>query len=103
MTLEEFAAVLEASGLPVTYRAWPEGQAPALPFICYLAPGTGVLPADGGVYYSWEEVEVELYTALVSKAAEAALEAALAGFTWEKDRVYIEAERCYKTRYGVTV
>ena len=36
MTTEELGKLLETSGLPVAYNAFPIGDAPALPFICYL-------------------------------------------------------------------
>jgi hypothetical protein len=103
MTLEEFAARLGATGLPVTYHGWPEGEAPELPFLCYLSTGADTLPADGGVYVQWDNVRVELYTAKKDSALEATVEAALAGFTWTKDQTYIKAERCYMTVYEVDV
>lgn len=103
MTLEEFAARLGATGLPVTYHSWPEGEAPGLPFLCYLSTGADTLPADGGVYVQWDNVLVELYTAKKDPALEATVEAALAGFTWTKDQTYIKAERCYMTVYEVDV
>ena len=37
MTLENLYQLLESTGLPVVYRAWPIGGAPELPYICYLA------------------------------------------------------------------
>lgn len=103
MTLEEFGEVLKSTGLPVTYRAWPEKGAPELPNLCYLTTGTGTLPADGGVYVHWDNVRVELYTAMKDPAAESKVEAALAGYTWTKDTIYIESERCYMTVYEVDV
>ena len=37
MTLEELSKQLKTTGLPVTYRDWPENEpVPDLPFICYL-------------------------------------------------------------------
>ena len=103
MTLEEFAAVLESTALPVAYRAWPEGEAPELPFLCYLSTGTDTLPADGGVYHQWDKVRVELYTERKDPAAEKRVEAALSGFTWTKDETYIESERCYLIVYDIDV
>ena len=104
MTLNEFSDLLETrSGLPVTYRAWLEGEAPELPFLCYLVAGTDTLPADGGVYVQWDNVRVELYTAKKDPALEAKVEAALAGFTWTKEETYITSERCYLIAYGVDV
>ena len=103
MTLAEFAALLKTTGLPVTYRAWEDGAAPELPFLCYLSTGTDTLPADGGVYVRWDNVRVELYTALKDPAAEEKVEAALRGFYWTKDETYIASERCYKIDYEIEV
>ena len=36
MTLAQLKDLLMSTGLPVTYRAWPEAAAPPLPFLCYL-------------------------------------------------------------------
>lgn len=103
MTLAGLAALLENTGLPVTSLAWPENEAPALPFICYLTTGTDPTFADGGVYYSFDHVRVELYTALEDPELEAKVEAALNGFHWKKDSNYISTERCWKTDYDIEV
>lgn len=103
MTLEELALRLKSTGLPVTYRAWPEGEAPVLPFLCYLCTDTDGIFADGGVYVSWENVRVELYTALKSPALEKTVEEALRGFHWKKSETYIDTERCYLILYEIEV
>lgn len=104
MGLLKLKTDLQRSHMPVTYRAWPEGEAPSLPFVCYLANGANNLFADGGVYYSSESVRVELYTRLKDPAAEAALEAALNGYHWKKyPDEYIASEQCYLILYEVEV
>lgn len=103
MTLAELKTQLQTTGLPVTYRAWPEGASPPMPFICYLVTGTNTLPADGGVYFSWDDVRVELYTALKDLELEATVEAALRGFHWKKEEIYIDTERCYMILYEIEV
>ena len=103
MTLPEFESRLETSGLPVTYRDWPEGSAPELPFICYLCTGSNPLFADGKVYYSSSNVRVELYTRDKEPQTEGKLEAALSGFHWKKDETYIDTERCYMILYEIEV
>lgn len=103
MTLEELAARLESTGLPVTYHSWPEGKAPELPFLCYLSTGADTLPADGGVYAQWDNVRVELYTAIKNPAAEKQVEAALSGFTWTKDETWIREEKCFLIVYEIEV
>lgn len=103
MTLEELKTILQFTGLPVTYREWPEGKAPALPFICYRTDGESPLYADGQVYYSYSNVRVELYTARKNPEAEALVEEALAGFHWKKTEIYISTERCYMILYEIEV
>ena len=46
MSLEEIKKLLETTGLPVAYRAFPVGNAPPLPFICYLFSSTNNFNAD---------------------------------------------------------
>lgn len=103
MTLEELNQRLQSTGLPVTYRAWPEGKAPGLPFICYLSEGTNAIYADGSVFCTWQDVRVELYTAVKSPELESTVEAALAGFHWKKSETYISTERCYLIIYEIEV
>jgi len=103
MTLPELRSPLEKTGYPVTYRAWPENAAPPLPFICYLVTGSNILHADGGVFYSASDVNVELYTPDKDLAAEANVEAALQGLSWEKTETYIDTERCYQILYEIEV
>lgn len=104
MTLAGLGALLESTGLPVTYLAWPQsGDVPALPYICYLDTGANPTYADGGVYYSYDSVRVELYTAFRDPVTEDLVELALVGFHWTKDATYIEDERCWMVVYEVDV
>ena len=103
MPLNELRNLLESTGLPVTYRAWPEGKAPPLPFICYLCTGSSNLYADASVYVHVAEVDVELYTRAKEPEIEAKVEAALHGFHWNKTETYIDSERCYQILYEIEV
>ena len=103
MALEELAKVLESTGLPVTYLAWPEGEAPAMPYICYLSTGSDPTFADGMVYYSYDEVRVELYTAFRDPVTESLVELALTGYHWKKNTTYIDAELCWMITYDIEV
>ena len=103
MTLPELKNKLTVTGFPVTYRAWPEGEAPPLPFICYLCTDDDSLFADGVVYYSFSNVRVELYTQYKDPEAEEKVEAALRGFHWKKSETYIASERCYMILYEIEV
>lgn len=104
MILEQLVVPLTGTGLPVTYLEWPEGAAPELPFVCYLATGTNLTFADGRVYYAYEDVRVELYEKALDPALEKTVEAALAGFHWKKgERVYLRSERCWLVPYEIEV
>lgn len=62
MTMEDVKTLLESTGLPVAYRSFPEGGAPALPFLCYYSPYTNNFAADGVAYATINHINVELYT-----------------------------------------
>lgn len=108
MTLEGLYTVLnsiEAFANKVTYRAFPVGEAPELPFICYMATETDNLMADCKVFQIVQFVEIELYTENKDLVSEHALEDALnaANIPWEKTEEYIEEQQCYEILYEVTL
>lgn len=103
MTLAELADLLKSTGIPVTYYAWPENQAPQLPFICYLTPGSNNFAADGLVYYPVAQVNIELYTKIKSPETEAKVEETLASIFWDKSETYIDSEKCYQIVYEIEV
>lgn len=103
MTLTDLKNNLKATAIPVTYRAWQEGKAPPLPFICYLCTNDDAMFADGETYYSFNNVRVELYTQFKEPETEAVVEAALSGFHWKKEETYISTERCYMILYEIEV
>lgn len=103
MTLEDIKNLLEGTGLPVAYRAFPESRAPELPFICYLSPGTNNFAADDTVYLEIDQITVEFYTQYRDPETEGKVEAALSSFFWDKDINYIDSERCYQITYEIEV
>lgn len=103
MTLEDIQNLLEVTGLPVAYRAFPEGYAPGLPFICYITPGTNNFAADDMTYHVINSVNVELYTEFKDPATERKVEEALSGLYWDKSIEYIDSERCYQIIYEIEV
>jgi len=106
MQLEDLGTILE-DVLPgkVVYLAWPVGEAPPLPFICYAAIDSDNFAADNIVYFSRTSVQIELYTANKDLTTQGALESALtsAGVFWERSEDYIESEHCYEIVYEVTI
>lgn len=103
MTLEDVKSLLESTGLPVAYRAWPENEAPPLPFICYLVAYSNNFSADGIVYYLINHIQIELYTKLKDPITEDKVELALSSLYWEKTEEYIDTEQCYQITYEIEV
>lgn len=101
--LEQIKNILETTGLPVAYYAFPEEEAPPLPFLCYLVAGSNNFIADGAVYHKIDRLQVELYTEVKDPAAEETVEGALASFIWEKTETYIDSEKCYQIMYEIEV
>ena len=108
MTLAELYNLLKSiTGFTtkVTYRAWPVGKAPKLPFICYLERSTNNFKADSKVYQKITDVDIELYTDNKEPATEALVEEALnnAEISWDKYETYIDDEHCYQITYSITI
>jgi len=89
----------------VVYRAWQEGKAPQLPFICYLETGSDNFAADGIAYAKIKRVDIELYTDFKSPETEALIENALdnAGIYWDSLEAYIDDEKMYQKIYEIEV
>lgn len=106
MTLADLKTVLEGV-MPdkVTYRTWPVGEGPQLPYVCYFATGSDNFAADNIVYHSATPVRIELYEELKDLTLEGQLEVALtgAGIYWNRDETYIDDERCYLIIYEVKI
>jgi hypothetical protein len=108
MTLTElYTALTGITGFQkkVVYRAWPVGEAPALPFICYLVEGSDNFGADDRVYKDILRVRIELYSENKDTTSESAIESLLDSLYiyWEKDETYIDDERCYEIIYSIEV
>lgn len=103
MTQKEITGLLESTGLPVAYLAFPENDAPPLPFICYLYGNSDNFSADGIVYHRTDRVMVELYTKTKQPQYERVVEEALSGLFWEKEENYIESEKCFQIVYEMEV
>lgn len=103
MRLEEFCDILKTTGMPVAYRAFPEKDAPKLPYICYLNPEDNNFAADGRVFFSAKEIQVELYTKNKDVETEEKVEQALSSFFFTKTENYIDSEKCYQILYELEV
>lgn len=108
MTLTELAEILTA--IPgfagrVSYYAFPEQEAPDLPFITYLETGSNNFAADNRVYYKGSQIDIELYTEHKDEATEGDVESALdaAELVWVKSDDYLEDENCWMIVYTITI
>lgn len=103
MTQKEFADLLETTGFPVAFYEFPKEEPHNPPFICYLTPGSTQFGADGVVYFSSTNVQVELYTVQKDVEAEQKVENALASFYYLKDEGYLEKEKVYMVTYQLSL
>lgn len=103
MALEDMKTLLDTTGYPVVYYAWPEKKAPALPYICFLTAYSNNFGADDRVYYPVAHYQIELYTRCKDPEAEVKVEQALSSYFWEKTETYLDTERCFQILYEVEV
>lgn len=103
MTLQEVKTLLETTGLPVVYYAFPPGEVPELPFLVYFEDQTNPFAADGAVYYASKHIFVELYTQVRDTATEELVETALSGLFYNKEVGYVQDENCYQIAYDLEV
>lgn len=89
----------------VVYRSFPEGAAPALPFICFYSNGSDNVSADNKAYLKRDEVTIELYSAKKDLTSESLIEAMLdtEEIFYDKVEDYIEEEHCYMISYEITI
>ena len=107
MTAQQLSNILETIpgfGDRVAMNAFPEGEAPELPWIVYRQTSANGFFADNRVYYNSPVFVIELYTEVKSPETEKTLESALASaeLIWTKDEDYLDSERCYMITYTVT-
>lgn len=89
----------------VTYYAWPELQAPPLPYICYIFPDGAGFGADNKNYMPTAAVQVELYSRLKDPASEAKIEAKLTAnnIYYTKGSTFLDDQQAWMTVYNFEV
>lgn len=104
MELDELYEILSAV-YPTAYWSFPEGEAPAMPFLTYFENASDNFGADNKVYHHRKRISVELYTKTKDTAAEDAVEAALdaAGIYWEKTSTHLDDEDVFEVIYDMEV
>ena len=105
MTLDGLATILETTGLPVTYLAFPPEEAPEMPFIVYQDTGSNNFGADNKVYFSATRVQVDLLTAEKDRTTEQTLEGVFDtnGIFWERTIDFDEDESNYRVTYEIEI
>lgn len=103
--MTEIINILNETGIPYAYDHFAEGESPDPPFICYLNPATDNFVADGIVYLSIDEINIELYTDKKDPEIEQKLEQIMKqhGIVWNKDETWIPDERLYEVIYDFEV
>ena len=93
--------LLDGLGIPYAYDHFAEGEAPPVPYICYLYPGSDNFGADDKTYYKVSWIRIELYTDKKSPETETQIEDALdnEGIFYNKNEVYITDEKLYEVSY----
>lgn len=104
MKLSEFADILEQAGLPVTYKAFKEGNVPSLPYLVYFESPPSLTVADNEVNFTIRSVNVELAFERKDEEQEERLEE-----LWNHHKLFydvleetfIESERLFVKSYEV--
>lgn len=104
MTLSELYTALSAV-YPTTYWSYPEGQAPAMPYLTYFETPSDNFGADNKVYHKRNNVSIELLTRHKDPSAESNVEAKLDALElfWQKDETHLDDEDAYEVVYQVEV
>lgn len=104
MKLSEFAEILEQAGLPITYRAYREGNIPDMPYLVYFESNPIVSAADNTVNHQIKSVVVELAFEKKDEDLEERLEELWSIhelFFEAQEETFIETERLYVKPYTV--
>lgn len=105
MTYEEIALMLQSTGLPVAYNAFPIGSVPALPYIVYSYPNSENFGADNYVYQRADSVRIWLCTAEKDFSTESTLEGVLNSnhVYWDKTESFEQNDAMYMVLYETEI
>lgn len=105
MTHVEVIKMVKEIKLPNAYHHFVEGEAPNPPYIVYLYPSANNFAADGVVYHSGNNLDIELYTDKKDIKLEQKVEAVLNkyGIFYAKSEIWIESEKLYEVLYEMEV
>ena len=105
MTYEEINEMMAEMGLPYAYHHFAEGESPQPPFLLFLSPGEETFSADNVAYYSFKQLDIELYTDKKRPALEEEIEAVLTQHEiyFTKTESWIASEKLYEVLYEMTI
>lgn len=101
--MEDVFQTLSATGIPGTRKAWPTGEAPALPWFTFSQRDGGSFHADDRNYAALPSVRVELYESWPDPETESLIESAIAELgPYERYDDWSPKEDCWITAYEFT-
>lgn len=105
MTRAEVATMIKGFGLPFAYWAYPEKEAPPLPYVIYYYPEETAETADNKRHATVAVLNIELYTSNKDFEQEAVIEAALddAEIPFQKAESYLDSEQMFEVLYQTEV
>ena len=108
MTIAEVKTMLESiQGFndKVAYHSFPVGDAPALPFICFIETNSNNFGADGIVYEAIHHIQVELYSRHRDLTSEKLIEDKLTenSIFYQVTPLFLDDEKCHETIYEIEV
>lgn len=105
MTYEEISEMMQEIGLPYAYHHFAEGESPNPPFTLFLSPGENTFGADNFMYFSFKQLNIELYTDEKSPETEERVEEVLLqhNLYYTKTETWIESEKLYEVLYQMEV
>lgn len=104
MGLNDLYTLISAK-FSAAYWAFPEGEAPEMPFVTIFENGTDNFAADNKVYHIRRVISVELYTRDKSPTDEATLEEVFDknDLFWNKSETHLDDENAYEVLYTLEV
>lgn len=108
MTIAEVKTMLESIegfGEKVAYHSFPVGDAPELPFICFIETNSNNFSADGIAYADIHHIQIELYSQYRDIESENLIQDKLTENTifYQKTLVYLDDEKCFECIYEIEV
>ena len=105
MTYEQINEMMQEMSLPFAYHHFAEGESPEPPFLLFLSPGENTFSADNVAYFSFKQLDIELYTDKKLPELEEQVEAVLAKHEiyYTKTELFIDSEELYEVLYEMEV